>query len=119
MADIKTHPPAVLAGLAALAVREQPAPVARGQEVVPWLLGWLAATEAPVEVVDAVRARDALGRVRYGQGLRTHDGRDPVADLAQELADALVYLARLRMLGADVEPLRPLLQAILTLWTRA
>lgn len=105
--------------LAQMAAREQPAPIARGQEVVPWLLGWLAANEAPVEVVEAVRARDALGRVRYGQGLRTHDGRDPVADLAQELADALVYLARLKMLGADVEPLRPLLQAILTLWTRA
>ena len=104
--------------LAQMAAREQPAPVARGAEVVPWLLGWLAATEAPVEVVEAVRARDALGRVRYGQGLRTLDGRDPVADLAQELADALVYLARLKMMGLTGDECRPLLQALITLWTR-
>ena len=100
--------------LAGLAAREQPQPRPGGRPVTPWLLGWLASVEAPLEVVEAVRARDALGRVRYGQPLTTVDGRDPVADLAQELADALLYAARLRMTGDQegIESTRALLDTL-------
>lgn len=101
--------------LALMAAREMPAPRSAGSEVTPWLLGWLAARGAPVEVADAVRARDALGRQRYGQPLRTMDGRDTVTDLAQELADALQYAAKARMLGQDLEPVRALLAEVVAL----
>ena len=101
--------------LALMAAREMPAPRQAGAEVTPWLLGWLAARGASVEVADAVRARDALGRQRYGQPLRTMDGRDTVTDLAQELADALQYGAKARMLGQDLEPVRALLAELVAL----
>lgn len=101
--------------LATMAAREMPAPRPAGAEVTPWLIGWLEDRGAPVEVADAIRARDALGRQRYGQPLMTGDGRDGVADLAQELADALQYTAKARMLGQDLTPVRALLIELVAL----
>ena len=35
--------------------------------------------------------RLAQGQAQYGTPLMTHNGRDPYADMAQELADLIVY----------------------------
>jgi hypothetical protein len=41
-----------------------------------------------------LEARAKLGMERYGTPLMTHNGRDPLADLYQELLDALMYLGQ-------------------------
>jgi hypothetical protein len=43
------------------------------------------------EIIDDLIARRELGAIRYGQPLRTFNGRDALVDLQQELLDALVY----------------------------
>jgi hypothetical protein len=40
-----------------------------------------------------MRARDLVGRDRYGTPLTSGNGRDHLVDAAQELLDAIVYLA--------------------------
>lgn len=80
--------------LAALAALEQPPPRPGGRDVVADLLPTL-----PACLVPAVRARAELGLARYGEPLRTDDGRHAAADLVQELLDALVYAHRLKMMG--------------------
>jgi hypothetical protein len=106
-------------GAAALAAREamvepsrpEPPPVNRGEPVTPPLLAWLRAHGFEGEA-RAVEARDAFGREKYGQPLMTLDGRDPIEDARQELADALQYIQRAAMLGADLTPLAGLLDAL-------
>ena len=69
-----------LVGLAAREMqREQPAPTPNGRPAV-WDL-----------VVEDMRARDALGRSRYGTPLQAGNGRDALRDLYEELLDAAVY----------------------------
>ena len=85
----------------------EPPPVERGVPVTPVLVGFLRDRGAPAEVVVAVLARDAFGREKYGQPLMSEDGRDPVEDCRQELADGLQYAMRARMVGADLTPLLP------------
>jgi hypothetical protein len=41
-----------------------------------------------------VRGRIEVGLRRYGTLLRTNNGRDPVADLVQEIGDAAQYAAQ-------------------------
>jgi hypothetical protein len=43
-------------------------------------------------VIEDMRARDNLGRAKYGTPLQWFNGRDPLVDLYQELLDAVVYL---------------------------
>lgn len=43
-------------------------------------------------VVEDMRARDALGRVRYGAPLQAFNGRDQLVDAYQEVLDLAVYL---------------------------
>lgn len=42
-------------------------------------------------VIEDMAARDAIGTAKYGTPLMTHNGRDPLVDLYQELLDARVY----------------------------
>jgi hypothetical protein len=44
--------------------------------------------------IPALEARTQLGVVRYGDALHTHNGRDPVRDLREEILDAVQYLAQ-------------------------
>jgi hypothetical protein len=43
-------------------------------------------------VLTDIRERDAAGQAKYGQPLRPFNGRDALADLYQELLDAVVYV---------------------------
>lgn len=43
-------------------------------------------------VVEDMRARDQLGRRRYGVPLQAHNGRAPLIDAYQEALDLAVYL---------------------------
>jgi hypothetical protein len=41
-----------------------------------------------------LRARDEKGRTTYGTELISHDGRDTLRDLYEELLDAAVYVRK-------------------------
>lgn len=50
-------------------------------------------------VGQAIQQRAERGKEAYGQYLHTHNGRDHVADCAEELLDAMVYLTAARLEG--------------------
>lgn len=76
--------------LARLAVEEQPAPTfGNGDYVASDLIDWT--READPEVSEAIIARKQVGIERYGQTLQTNDGRNTLADMVQELLDAMIY----------------------------
>ena len=62
-----------------LAATPQPSPTGEGKVVVDCVL-------------EDIRARAEMGREKYGTYLRTHNGRDALWDLYQELIDAVMYL---------------------------
>lgn len=43
-------------------------------------------------VIEDMRARDRVGRERYGTPLQPHNGRDALVDAYQEALDLVVYL---------------------------
>ena len=43
-------------------------------------------------VVQDMKARDLLGRARYGTPLQAHNGRHALQDAYEEILDAAVYL---------------------------
>lgn len=45
-------------------------------------------------VIEDMRERDRVGRERYGTPLQSHNGRDGLVDLYQELLDAVVYIRK-------------------------
>jgi len=54
-------------------------------------------------VLDLLRSRSAKGVRTYGRPLATHNGRDALEDLREELADALMYVEQLYRERADLE----------------
>ena len=43
-------------------------------------------------VISDMKARDEVGRSRYGTPLQPHNGRDALRDVYEELLDAAVYI---------------------------
>jgi len=43
-------------------------------------------------VIEDMQERDRIGRERYGTPLQSHNGRDALVDLYQELLDACAYI---------------------------
>lgn len=72
-------PEIVVSRLVPLPTDEQPAPVATDEQPV-WEM-----------VIEDMKARDQLGRERYGQPLQVTNGRDAYRDHYEELLDAVVY----------------------------
>jgi hypothetical protein len=78
----------------------EPPPVADGAAVTPSLIEWFDQTLAPSDAgfcIGAVEARSEFGQRKYGQVLRTGDGRNTGKEAAQELADFLQYAHKFRM----------------------
>ena len=94
---------------------EQPMPVGNGREVFR-----TAIAECPSESLrEALKAREAIGIERYGTTLRTHNGRDAVRDLLEELADAYVYATQAGMEAGEPPPdhlLRAVRWALVEAW---
>lgn len=103
-----------------LATRPQPAPAANGYppvwelviaDVEELIATWPASgtdaaasaivDDACIALLADMAARDALGRERYGTPLQPFNGRDALADLYQDLLDAIVY-ARQATIDADL-----------------
>ena len=72
-------PEVVVSRLVPLPTDEQPAPVGTDEQPV-WGM-----------VIEDMKARDQLGRERYGQPLQVTNGRDAYRDHYEELLDAVVY----------------------------
>ena len=87
----------------------QPLPVQNSDSrpVLPHLRADLAAmpTPAPPWIAQALDARARVGVERYGTALHTHNGRDAIQDLTEELLDALQYLAQARLEGRVSMPI--------------
>lgn len=83
---------------------EQPEPVTTEQSnlVLPVALKSLLDTGRRV-LGDDLAARAELGKERYGTYLRSHNGRDALSDLYQELLDAIMYMTQCRMEGDDLD----------------
>lgn len=55
--------------------------------------------DLPDDVAEALRLRRQFGLDKYGTVLRSHNGRDPMADATQEALDLIVYLRQAVMEG--------------------
>lgn len=62
-------------------------------------------TRVPEKVAEALRLRRQFGLDKYGTVLKSHNGRNPLADALQETLDLIVYLQQARMEGRPCEPL--------------
>lgn len=80
----------------------EPAPAVGTRPVAPKLRRALLAMKMD-GVLKAVEARAQFGLKKYGTHLYADNGRDHVVDLAQELADAVQYLAAAQMCGRQAE----------------
>lgn len=67
----------------------QPAPTGAGTEVWPAMIA--VAQESAPHLVPHMLARHNFGVRKYGAGLRTHNGRDALADALQEVLDGIAY----------------------------
>lgn len=73
----------------------QPAPVttSNSREVLPLLIRRLSRSDRELLEAD-LRQRAAQGLVTYGVPLMTHNGRDTLRDLLDELLDAMKYMTQ-------------------------
>lgn len=74
------------------ATKEQPIPAGAGVDVADWLSG--KSTSFYQALAPMLQERAELGRERYGERLRAHNGRDAMTDMLQELLDAVMYGAQ-------------------------
>jgi hypothetical protein len=92
-------------------LEEQPEPVGTSGNIV-----WLVLDDKAGSRVlrDLLHDRAMQGFKRYGKSLRSHNGRDPRADLVQELADAAFYACQMEMEGGPsfVEEVLGLLERV-------
>ena len=56
----------------------------------------------PQEIIDDMRARDAVGRKRYGVALSPNNGRDALLDGYEEALDLVAYLRQAQEEGTDI-----------------
>lgn len=86
---------------------EQPKPTTSAQSrgVLPSALITCAQTYDGVarRLCDALAARADLGTARYGTPLLTHNGRDAIRDLREELLDAIMYATQAHLEGRITE----------------
>lgn len=59
--------------------------------------------------IDLIKARELYGIQKYGQTLKTKDGRNTVEDALQELGDLCQYLFKARLNKEDITKVKELL----------
>ena len=95
------------AGVAAHPASEQPSPTtsAQSRAVLPSALITCAQGHysAARSLCDALAARADVGIARYGTPLQTHNGRDAIRDLREELLDAIMYATQAHLEGRITE----------------
>lgn len=86
------------------ASKPEPSPITteQSQPVVPHTIGLLKGINRKF-LADDLLARAKAGESHYGTPLMSHNGRNALVDLYQELLDALNYLAQYQMeSGEDI-----------------
>lgn len=84
-------------------LKVQPPPIRTAQSAHILTDDFLA--NVPEPVAEALRRRRQFGLDKYGTVLRSHNGRNPLADALQETLDLIVYLQQACMEGRPCEPL--------------
>ena len=84
------------ADLEALAAYDQPQPTRdpRSVPVLPLATEMMSHSPHTLWAIPALEARTQLGKARYGDALHTHNGRNSLRDLREEILDAVQYLAQ-------------------------
>jgi hypothetical protein len=85
-----------ISDLDALAAYDQHQPTRdpRSVPVLPLAVEMVSHSHHTLWAIPALEARTQLGVVRYGDALHTHNGRDSLRDLREEILDAVQYLAQ-------------------------
>lgn len=72
-----------------------PVPDSPGQEICSYLFGYLSREDVSIDFLDALSERAAYGEAKHKFRLRSHNGRDPLADAFQEAVDLVFYMTQL------------------------
>jgi hypothetical protein len=77
----------------------EPPPKDLGLPVTPELLRWIASTEDKHRdsAASLIKSRDEYGRMKYGQPLKTEDGRKTAKDAEDELGDMFMYTIKAKI----------------------
>lgn len=98
----------------------EPPPKDEGLIVPGQLLKWIITHPQihegiKTDAVDLILARDSYGFKKYGQHLRSHDGRNDLEDLMQEIGDAMQYAMKAKINGCNLTAAREMVQVLLLL----
>ncbi len=63
-----------------------------------------------------VKERIIFGIKKYGQPLRSQDGRDGIEDARQELGDLMMYVMKCKVNNISLDPLKPLVATLVALF---
>lgn len=83
-----------------VAAKVQPMPTGDGIDVAQEAADDLRAMGLP-EIAEDIEARIRLGERKYGTRLKSHNGRDAMLDLYQEVLDGINYSKQLVIEGRD------------------
>jgi hypothetical protein len=83
-----------------IAAKTQPMPTGNGIDVAAEAAGDLRRLGFP-DVADDIEARIRLGEKKYGTRLKSHNGRDAMLDLYQEILDGINYSKQLEIEGRE------------------
>ena len=100
-----------------LAISVQPCPTEseESKPVLDHAIQLLRSKPAATDVITMLELRKEFGLVKYSTVLKSHNGRDPICDGAQELLDAIVYITQAKMEGLKTTELIPLVNTIMRL----
>jgi len=94
----------------------EPPPKPNGEDVTPKLIDWITEQVLPMDTitktVELIKARDYYGFSKYGQHLKTNDGRNTVEDAIQELGDLIQYLYKAKLNGEDIKIIKEIMPVL-------
>jgi hypothetical protein len=102
--------------------KPEPSPKNIGEEVTPSLINWInnisddkISNIIKTNVIQLIVARDTFGLKKYGQRLKTKDGRDSQEDAMQELGDLMQYIYKAKMNGESIEKIKEISSLLIKL----
>lgn len=89
--------------------KQQPKPVNKGIVIFNLIQSYLDQVEDKSfnsEVLEQLFQRYTFGLQKYGQPLKSDDGRDSVRDANEELLDCIQYLIKCKYNKCDINPIK-------------
>lgn len=84
------------------AAKTQPLPTGNGIDVATEVARDMRSF-GHAQIADDIEARIRMGEKKYGTRLKTHNGRDAMLDLYQEVLDAMNYAKQLQLERPDTD----------------